>query len=423
MPSLIKKITTVLNESETKPGISPLYDALQRLNQARNKDDYDLHDLSRLYLCLAACFWRLYVPDIPLDPLLASHAINALYKRETQKLLAEASVEGLAVGEPGGTGARRLECIVSRLADLASRLQDTDSLDREDGSAQELLTALFAELRACSNVLLQSEILEAIVTQDGLATRPQLENLQGSLVSIHARLGAFYGSYSDLVQPVTLALGSAILGLGIRIHHSQIAEQGRLPTIVSDVVRRLVSRPSSTASQALVDLELPTSANTNVLPSVPPATTPLLTLQAIAAMKEDGRCQLQESEMRRIYLAYDQIYALWTIDHKRAEQARIQSESIYRSRREDVQVASDAAQEEEELLSLFPTFDDPDDSSAPTSSLPEGSDNSNGKTLLRYADIRSVYSVHKQLFTHNEVSDLKTVSFLRSVSLTKYSII
>lgn len=407
---LAQGLASKLNECLEVPGTTCLRDALLQLSNCQYARSCDMTSLSRLFAAFATWYWRLYVPDIPLDPLLASHVAHALYTQETEGLLAAAVVADADTGTLGGQGARRLDLIAARIQTLEERLPSASLISRDDTSSQELLTALYTELRACTGLLLNSNILESIVQETGHSTRPQLENLQASLVSIHTRLQAFYVAYSDLVRPLTVGLGSAILGLGIRIQELHTAGQGRLQSVVTEAVIRLVARPSHATARALVNLEMPTSLGHAEQSSVAPAAASLLTLQAFATLTRGGQTNLSVQDFNAVFSAYDQIYALWTIDHKRAEQARIQSESIYRSRRQDIEVASDAAQEEEELLALFPTFDDLQKSEDLTISSSVARIAPTGN-LLRIEDISAVYAAHSILFSSEEDWSLHKVCF------------
>lgn len=394
----------------TEPGTSALCDALQDLG-AQHGHSACLPALSRVYVCLARWFWSLYVPDIPLDPLLSSQALRSLYERETANLVAEAAIEDEATRSPGGRGARRLEVVTYRLKILEQCLKVTHAGVRQGESSHESLMALFTELRACTTVLLGSDVLLAISEGTETVPRPQLENLQTSLVAIHTRLKTFYTAYSDLVKPITLALGSAALGLGISISVAKEAHRVQTASTITDITAKLITWPSLASSRHLPEIALPTSISADVPAPIPPASGPLLTLRAIAATRVDYTEHLGVRTLQQICAAYEKVFTLWTIDRKRAEQERLQSESIYRSRRQDVEIASEAAQEEADLRSLFPTFDGEGEGQAQIRSAP------NAKTLLRYDDLRSIYETHTQLFSPRGSKDLLQVRMCDALSV------
>lgn len=367
-----------------------------------------LEIVSRLYLCVASWFWSLYVPDIPLDPILASQAVDSLNWTEWEETIGEAAVEGCAFDEAGGKGMCRLDYLADRLLALHANVQEGQiSQPRAEAQYQEILVSLFTELRSCTNILSTSEIMQGILAGDTEATLSQLENLQASLASIHQRLEVFYATYSDIVQPIMVALGTAIVGLGVRKHFAAVKTRGSLSTSLSKAVKTLVSKPSAVLLDSLAAIDLHTSATTGEAAAVPPATELLLRLHALAAHRKITIHFPDPKQLSTICSAYEQVFALWTIDHKRAEQAREQAESIYRSRRDDFKAAEDAAREEEELLALFPTFqglEELDGNMERTSGA-----STNRKTLLQYEDVDYIFRAHLLLFGHSSDQDEEEV--------------
>lgn len=379
------------------PGAHSLARSIQRLIDARQSPQTLLAATAKVYVAVAAWFWALYVPDIPIDPTLASQAVDALHRTEWNELLADATVERSALQDSGGLGGIRFDTTVRRLQHLDSLLQDLGGIrPRDKARLQELLASLFSELRSCGRILQESEVLNAITSENDSPSQPQLENLQSSLIAIHRRLETFYKGHADIIQPLATSLGVAVLGLGIRIHQLSLASHGNLPHVMSVAASKLVALPTAVGLQELKRIELPTSADSTDLATISPAAGTLVRMYALAASREITTRALDPTDYQIIKTSYEHLFTLWTIDHKRAEQARLQSESIYRSRREDFQVAADAAQEEEELLSLFPKFEDL--GGVDQSSSVSGSPESAGGTLLRYEDILHTHRAHEALF-------------------------
>lgn len=391
------------------PGALSLARSIQHLIDARQNPQASLAATAKVYVTVAAWSWALYVPDIPIDPTLASQAVDELHRIEWNEMLADATVERGALKDPGGLGGIRFDTTVRRLQHLDSLLRDLEGTKpRGKARLQELLASLFLELRSCGRILQESDVLNAITSENGSPSQPQLENLQSSLIAIHRRLGTFYKGYADIIQPLATSLGVAVLGLGIRIHLLSLASHGKLSHIISVAASKLAALPTAVGLQELKRIELPTSADSTDLVTISPAAGTLVRLYALAAAREITTRDLDPTDYQVIKTSYEHLFTLWTIDHKRAEQARLQSESIYRSRREDFQVAADAAQEEEELLSLFPKFEDLGsvDQSSNVSGLPE----SGGGTLLRYEDILHTHRAHEALFGEQLNGSEHTVS-------------
>ncbi|KAK9894542.1 P-loop containing nucleoside triphosphate hydrolase protein [Cystobasidium minutum MCA 4210] len=395
---LAESLSKLVEGNPNADGAGALAHVLKQLVEAQNDPHHLLRVTTRIYIAAARWIWSLYLPDISLDPALASQAVESLHRTEWDETLAEAAVEAVELREAGAEGGTRFDLSVRRLQSLETTLQaiEKNVKPRSVGRTQEILAALHLELRSCAKILQDSDILYGISAEAKVPTLSQLENLKSSLVAIYRRLSTSYQEYADIVQPLLTGLGAAILGVGACIHTTSLAGYGSLPHLLSTAAGCLVSKPSAAHLKAVKEIELPTSQDTEELASVPPAAGTLLRLHAVAVAKEITTSALDGSAYESISTAYAHLFTLWTIDHKRAEQARLQSESIYRSRREDFQVAADAQQEEEELLSLFPTFNDLDESEIPQTNS-DGAD-TNRKTLLQYDDIISTYQAHMTLF-------------------------
>jgi hypothetical protein len=342
---------------------------------------------------------------------MAMYAANALLERQRKRLVAAAAVEAKAAEEPGSRGTRQLEVLAERLHALKLNLTEVCAApSRQEDRDQHMLVGLFAELRSCGNLMLHSEALKSCIDHHLSTSRPQLENLQSSLLFIMGRLDTLYVPYADLVAPLAFGVGACIIGLGIQIHVCYILENERVASTLTKAAESLVKRPSAPHLDELARTKFPIEEAGHG-PAASPAATSLITLRAIAELQDTTQKRLDDKDVDVIHGAYQELFALWTLDHKRAEEARAQSESIYRSRRQDHIDATDAEEEEREMLSLFPTFDDIDDGPGNSSRL-SGFPQDRSRTLLTVSDLYAVYEVHEALFAQK-----KKIKSYRRVSL------
>lgn len=362
----------------------------------------DLVALGKAWVRLASATAQLYLPNVPVDPIVRQRTGQAFAAVQEDRLGAQIKVEEQVIEQVTNNATSSL------LASLQHQLQEVVAqrsveikapVSREPDLVR--LTQLFRELRSFVTEVVQLSKLEKLLSslENGNdRAYEQEQSLQASLSGFAHRLKTVYSSLQDLVAPFLLALDQIRLGLST-VRQGALARARDVTTAKHElVVEALTSFPSASATSQYSKLDLPVRLK---LESRSSALAAPLLLTAMAAIEHDvSNGAVLSRSLGRLSRLYDQFYQLWVLDREREEKTREEEASLYKSRKEDLTVLSDVELEEKEFKELFPEFGDTleDEELGVSFSSAHAAKSKRSTSLLQPSHIQQVWSLHTALF-------------------------
>ncbi|KAG8901706.1 hypothetical protein FRC00_005207, partial [Tulasnella sp. 408] len=207
------------------------------------------------FVSLGLSILALYVPDAPLDPIVAQRCARDFWKREERMLKARILVNRRAEHLVTGNGSnlsimeleKRLQAIHERLDGIG-----TDEIGREPDVKR--LHALFTELHQfCQDIVGQNRVEElvAFIEASSSGARQREATFQGSVHGFLQRLETTYSDLSDIATPFAQAV--ELIRFGIRI----LLEAGDFDDQLPECVSAMLACPPAMAFPSLrtIDLE------------------------------------------------------------------------------------------------------------------------------------------------------------------------
>lgn len=354
----------------------------------------DIETLAAAHLHFSLTLWKIYVPNIPLDPATSVSAKRSNLLRQLEQTEASCLLADGASKLPGGKGAEALELSLRAIQRLDKAISELEVTSVQRSSDLATLKALYRELHQCSDSLMRPETLFAITSSPPSAnTAARLHSLRDSVSAVVTRIESIYDGYNDLLRPLSLSFATFVLGLDMHLFKIRNTLPGPSVHAFTSALKAFTSYPSVSSLESTCRLNVPTSLKLDQPSVIEPAGIALLRLEAyvdVVKIAERGTAD----RVLEIKPIYDQLYALWAIDRKREEDAKAEAESIYRSRKTAIDVPNDEEIEARELYELFP---DPEtDGGGP--SARQNTAASSVKRLLAADDILAVRRAHSSLF-------------------------
>lgn len=340
--------------------LSALFEAArQLLDHAGN----DLSALGCICVSIALMLVKLYLPNIAIDPLASSRTREAMAQDQSDRLQARLNVARHA--ERLTTGCEDSPLISSiSAAHLAAQearisVENKSSLSRQPDVA--LLKHFFDYVHSFTRQALDESKLGDLVKQldqhcDDQAVARE-NSLQSSLQSFARRLSSEYAALSDLTAPLLLSID--LLRLGFRSLRT-----GRMDERVSSskkrngaIVDALVRFPTTVASERFTRLELPvgTKTGSSQLSSL---AVPMLLCALGAFNRELAEGKPMSSILRPLGRTYEQLFFIWTLDKEQERKDEEAQNSLFKSRKHDIEDKDDEAVQEAEFKSMFPEYSD-----------------------------------------------------------------
>lgn len=385
--------------------------------------NFDLSTIGEGFVGFARFFWLLYVPNRPLDPAVGHRARTSYLERQILELSHFLEVLKAEESLVSGNGSN------SRITETRREL---DNIRRESDAAGGTLVSRPANPIALSSFFLElhsfrqqvasdlqlDNLLEAIRSGWTAETAAREATLQHSLETLLRRLELAYAELPDILAPVQMALCSLKIGFSFLAQAARSALLDSESMAYSQLLSRLVSFPSIAWREDIATSDLPLSINPGET-VLPPAHATLLQIAALVS-QQSGKADLPE--LVRITKLYDRMYYLWTTDRRRAEEEAKEAESLYRSKADVQQIASDEELEAAEFAALFPAFeeDEPNDVSRPSDPTSHSTSKSTHH-LIQPNDQSTLASLHTRMFAPREESGPTFDRFesLRSTGISK----
>lgn len=321
--------------------------------------------IGRLLVAVAQMLWSLYVSKVPVDPAVAQNAKRAFLARlEGRHLedvalfaLTDLDLRGGATGPRAKLLLRGLEVVRERLLELGPTL-----VDRPSDPAT--LAALFSELASCSSTVFDGERLDALMSASASSTyddewAQRAQTTLQSAISARQRLRIQYGArYDDLLKPIETALALLIIGLSVAGHDVTTASSPASTSIWSPAIAGMVSFPTLAAADTAATSHLPVSLKSSSPSVLPPSAPPLLRILGYLRGRADAAADLVE-DLKTLATTFDQLYQMWAIDRRRAEEVAEVAAREYRARGGTTRNlgADDEEDDERDFRELFPDAD------------------------------------------------------------------
>ncbi|GLB38607.1 putative P-loop containing nucleoside triphosphate hydrolase protein [Lyophyllum shimeji] len=332
------------NEAFKRGVLQHLAPPFERL-QVQGTRERLVGDLGFCWIAVGTLILDLFVPDAPVDPAVVQNCTTERWRQEQGSLQTQLALhrtlEELTTGSNQSDLLNHLERV---LENVCRNLSNAPSLPvRNDISRLNMFWSEVSQFR--NQVLTASRIRELSQLLESRNENAILreEVLQQSISGFCQRLRTVYAEYADLSTPLLLATHYVRLGLRLVTHSALQA----FPLSTSQAASMLIAFPS-VRSSAAVCADVGTAGPSEVAPFL----SLLLTLSAVAMQKSLGILRTDVIEM-----AYGQAVRLWLIDRAKEKEANMAASSLYRRKNLDHDDVGEAEMEEQEFLSLFPTFE------------------------------------------------------------------
>ncbi|KAG8913824.1 hypothetical protein FRC01_004368, partial [Tulasnella sp. 417] len=385
--------------SSRNPHLVDAYDrtlrsALENLAPTPNP----VSQVAKVFVSLGLCTLALYVPDAPLDPIVAQRCARDFWEREERvleaRILVNSRAEYLATGNVSNLTTLELD---KRLGAARERLHGigTDDIGREPDLKR--LHALFTELHQfCHDIIDQSRVEELVtlIETSSNGARQREATFQGSVDGFLQRLEHTYSDLSDLATPFVQAV--ELIRFGIRI----LLEAGDAENQSPEFILAILACPPATAFPSLktIDFEGVVRRTTST------ATRVDMLIHTLRLAARDRAAGLfTPSYLSTIAERYDQLLRLWLDDQETERKEAQEANSLYRRRKQDQVQLSDEELEEREFNQLFPKFTDESQESLDTEPIPRGPRSLNPEVQ------RKLFELHQALFAERELCNLSNV--------------
>ncbi|KAF9533063.1 hypothetical protein CPB83DRAFT_903057 [Crepidotus variabilis] len=346
-PAMIDEALTRLWTSSDRQ----LKEAVSRLRSVLEK-----HQATQSIECLVSLIWihvgLLFldqsIPDVPLDPSAIQRAKLQRLQDDTQNLSTQIQLhEELENVLTGSSKSGIAEILKERLQEVQSQSLNMHGLPLREDTVK--LQTFWAEVQQFEKVILDPSkllgLLNALISgEEGASEREMLT--QDSLSGFSQRLDSIYDDFADIT--LLLKLGIGHIRLGLRLLAETCQTQTRTGPRYND---RIVTFPVISHTQSII----------RHFPEVEPDNQAVFfhILLALSAATSELELGYHDAQLyATVELANQQALRLWLIDQAKGKQADIDSNTLYRRRQSNYDATSDAQLEEEEFLSIFPTFEE-----------------------------------------------------------------
>ncbi|KAL5501448.1 MDN1 [Sanghuangporus vaninii] len=330
----------------------PLLPALETL--ARSSSWVDLiQSMGRCWILLSQVLLSLYVPNIPIDPLVVRSYQKSFIESRIGLLRTQIRVYSLWEHNRSG---HHENALTDFLRSRSQSLQDNFDSERAEYSVTRqsdpsLLQAFWNETRGFCREIASPERLERFVLGAAEAkgdVAGQESLLQDSISNYVQRMKSAYGAIEDLVLPIELSMMQLRFGLSALRYSARL----RRTNSIDPRTCKILSFPSVQAMHATLH-----STSEDLL-VVGFKSADMLLLRILATAQLYSR-EVAEERVVAIQNSYEQIMSMFDAYlNEKKEKAR-QAESLYRSR-QTTHGALDDDSEEEQIRQLFPEFSDED---------------------------------------------------------------
>ncbi|KAI8453986.1 hypothetical protein BY996DRAFT_4638411 [Phakopsora pachyrhizi] len=387
----------------------PLWDSDLKLNNLSSV----AHENSlapKTGIAKALKIWRLYIPEIPIDPLSVRSAHHMflssrlLRLRQLQELMIEA--ENVRTGRSENSRINLISKMISELEDQSRELPKPTIQRPAD---MGVLHGIFKELKAFETSFLSDERLESLVHELSIAegeeklqtSRERIETFSVSATNLFARLSRRFPSFLDILLPIQALLHIMISELTSSFEQASYKVfSASLP--LGTFMESLLAGLGSIAAGKLRRIQPDSQAQKFT------SRSSVLILR-IAALSVIPISLFNTADVKRLVSLYDKIWKLWTLDRIREQKEAEEKIKLFKTIRQDTTIMSDEEAEAEELQALFPSYEEEETTSETCLSCQESF-----AVTLAQSDILRRIHLSVTMSTSNSKSNLELFSSLRT---------
>ncbi|KAI7944893.1 hypothetical protein MJO28_010588 [Puccinia striiformis f. sp. tritici] len=321
--------------------------------------------------------WKLYIPDVPIDPLSVQTAHHSYLQAWASRL---SQLRGFLASYQQTKGGVQSNPRMSQLDEEISAIElrckeiPQPSIQRSTDTMVQL--AIFTELKAFEKQFLADgrveDLAQALIpmnNQENLnSLHSRIENFSFSAIGLINRLSKRFPTTVDILWPVQALLHAMIADLTLSFQRAMATSSHPSTGVITELIKCLTTSTTAIAAanlrqNTLVE-KLPSSVSNE-------ASASNISLLCISAMTQYSIKEYDNSQVIKLFSFYDNIWQLWTRDCIRQQKEAEEKAQEFKTRRQDIIIKSDEEIEEEELQALFPSHEDntPPSSSNASSNL------------------------------------------------------
>ncbi|KAI9615703.1 hypothetical protein H4Q26_011340 [Puccinia striiformis f. sp. tritici PST-130] len=321
--------------------------------------------------------WKLYIPDVPIDPLSVQTAHHSYLQAWASRL---SQLRGFLASYQQTKGGVQSNPRMSQLDEEISAIElrckeiPQPSIQRSTDTMVQL--AIFTELKAFEKQFLADgrveDLAQALIpmnNQENLnSLHSWIENFSFSAIGLINRLSKRFPTTVDILWPVQALLHAMIADLTLSFQRAMATSSHPSTGVITELIKCLTTSTTAIAAanlrqNTLVE-KLPSSVSNE-------ASASNISLLCISAMTQYSIKEYDNSQVIKLFSFYDNIWQLWTRDCIRQQKEAEEKAQEFKTRRQDIIIKSDEEIEEEELQALFPSHEDntPPSSSNASSNL------------------------------------------------------
>jgi len=337
--------------------------------------------LALAWIGVGRLIFHLTVPDIPLDPMVVEHVNYSRLRCEEADLRAQIhlheELESLVTGNTQNSTTLHLKAQISQ---LQSQPNSSKIPHRQDIPRLHLFWSEIVQIKdtVLSSAKIQSLLDDLLMIHKDSFLRERV--FQESLAGFFQRCDVVYPEFVDMT--IIFKLAALSLRLGVRILLDSTLSMGVGDSTVK-THDSLVLFPSICSSFRIIrTFDTIQPSNKAIFQHI------LLALAASAAELSLGAPPT--GILAIVETAYEQAVGLWLIDRAKKREWHKETSTLYRSG-----FASDAQNEEEDFLAIFPTFEDAFEPETPATNKQYGPPTSR----IQVKDSVSLLQIHFALTT------------------------
>ncbi|CAO1619537.1 unnamed protein product [Parajaminaea phylloscopi] len=396
---------------------------IERIHASGSKD---LSLSAQAYIAIASDLLKLYLPNVPLDPLALLRAREAFARSQLEELVRQealwASAEQATNGRNDSPAIAAMRVKIDQakadyqaasVKTAVERQPDVSRLNKFFNDVQIFTTQILdssrlADLQRC---LLNDAHLETQATA-------REESLQSSLNSLRHRLNNEYTDLQDLCAPLSKVVD--LFQIGFRClrwtqSHRLAPSRGCRHAKLIDA---LVQFPATRSGEAFRSSELPIKVKQSTSESSMASDMLLTVLSTIAYdMRAD---RPRQDTLKTLSRTYDQLFFIWTADREREAQAAEEENNLFKSRNSvNMDVPDDDEALETEFHELFPEYSDVMDADDSRTTTSKSGPKMPPTSLLQPHHQSSLWSLHMAIFGNSQIHDMSKVLQQRRQDLVK----
>ncbi|PWN30597.1 P-loop containing nucleoside triphosphate hydrolase protein, partial [Jaminaea rosea] len=362
--AFVKLLATKLGSSahdEVCAAVPQLQGALDALSGA---SEDDVAATGQAYLDVASEMLRLYVPNVPLDPLALMRTGESLARSKLDGLVEHEVIwtnfEKQVTGHISSPMATSIQEAVKKTTEEWRSTQSKTAVDRRPDATR--LAQLFRTVASVVSQTISKDrvsdlrnLIAAGGLQDQVIARE--DHLQRSLQSLRRALVEEYTDLADLCSPIVKIVDLFQVGFRALLwseqHRHAPAKQQRHAKLVD----ALVAFPTTRACEAFLASELPVRVKAGSSEGSLAVPMLLTVLSSVSCEVQNGRTL--PAVLKILSRTYDQLFFIWTTDREHERKAAEEQSSLFKSRNNvDADIPDDEELLEAEFRSMFPEYGD-----------------------------------------------------------------